>query len=387
MKLVTLATSMLAVLAPPVFAGILRVPITRMEMQSSEMKDVQMVSGASPHWRAAPHSGMRSEVGVPLLNNKNSGYYGQILVGTPFQALTVVFDTGSANLWLPNAQGGVGKQEWYAPSMSSTYVPSTEVFQILYGSGPVFGYYCRDTIAIGEVALSNFSFAEVSDTTGIKGWSMMPFDGILGLGFPELASGSGTTVMQALVESGQLEEPVFGFYLGDNSPGELVLGGVDPSHFVGDFTWVNVTDSKYWAVTLDAVKLGDFLTISLTKIAVVDSGTSLLAGPQREVEAIALMLGAQTMQGLYIVSCFQELPNITFELGGKEFSLSAEDLVVERVGFMCVLGLQSTRLQQPMWILGDIFMRKFYVQFDWGQRRVGFALASTSGDQNSTNLV
>merc|ERR1719215_13402 len=281
----------------------------------------------------------------------------------------------------------MGKQQWYETSESSTYVLSTETFQIRYGSGPVTGHYCQDTIAIGELALTNFSFAVVSDTSGMSGWSTLPFDGILGLGFPELASGNRTTVMQALVESGQLGEPVFGFYLGDNSPGELVLGGVDPRHFIGDFTWVNVTDPNYWAVTLDAVKLGDFLKISLTKTAVVDSGTSLLAGPPREVEAIALMLGAQLMQGLYIVSCLQELPKITFPLGGKDFSFNAEDLLIQRIGFMCILGLQSIQMQKPMWVLGDVFMRKYYVQFDWGQRRVGFALASTSSDQNSTNLV
>jgi len=263
-------------------------------------------------------------------------------------------------------------------------VASKDPFHILYGSGSVRGHFCRDTVAIGEVALNNFAFAEASDTSSLRGWSGMPFDGILGLGFPELANGAGPTVMQALVESGQLEEPVFGFYLGDNGPGELVLGGVDPRHYVGDFTWVNVSSSSYWAVTLDAVKLGDFLTISLSKAAVVDSGTSLLAGPLREVQAIALMLGAQYMQGLYVVSCSQELPNLSFTLGGKDFSLSGEDLVLQRYGAVCVLGIQSIRLHTPTWILGDVFMRKYYVQFDWGHRRVGFALAST---QNSTNLV
>jgi len=162
---------------------------------------------------------------------------------------------------------------------------------------------------------------------------------------------------------------------------------VDPRHIVGDFTWTNVTDSGYWAVALDAVKLGDFLNISLSKSAVVDSGTSLLAGPEREVGAIALMLGAQKMQGLYVVPCEQDLPDITFTLGGKDFSLSGPDLVIQRVGSLCILGLQSIRLRTPMWILGDVFMRKYYVQFDWGQRRVGFALASTGGAGNSTNLV
>jgi len=387
MAFATVAAGVLAGLAVPAAAGILRVPISRMEVQHEELQDVQMMLGAASQLGAAPRSGAGSEVDIPLLNNRNIGYYGEIQVGSPGQVLTVVFDTGSANMWVPTAAGAVGKQRWYDNSASATHVSSPEVFHIRYGSGPVSGHFCRDAVTIGEVALSNYSFAEVSDTSGIRSWSRMPFDGILGLGFPELALGNGPPVMQALVESGQLEKPVFGFYLGDNSPGELVLGGVDPRHIVGDFTWTNVTDSGYWAVALDAVKLGDFLNISLSKNAVVDSGTSLLAGPEREVGAIALMLGAQKMQGLYVVPCEQDLPDITFTLGGKDFSLSGPDLVIQRVGSLCILGLQSIRLRTPMWILGDVFMRKYYVQFDWGQRRVGFALASTGGAGNSTNLV
>ena len=38
--------------------------------------------------------------------------------------------------------------------------------------------------------------------------------------------------------------------------GELVLGGVDPDHFVGERTWVPVTRRGFWQFTLDGMQIG-----------------------------------------------------------------------------------------------------------------------------------
>lgn len=119
-----------------------------------------------------------------------------------------------------------------------------------------------------------------------------------------------------------------------------------------------------------------------TGTAILDSGTSLLAGPPREVEALAAMLGATNIGGMYAVDCAKDLPSLAFTLGGRDFALEKEDLIFDRVGWMCELGLQPLEAETPMWILGDVFMRRWYVQFDWGQKRLGFALASREAPPN-----
>jgi hypothetical protein len=295
----------------------------------------------------------------------------------------VIFDTGSANFWLPvgsNTTSAV--RHFFDVDGSSSYEATDKPFRIVYGSGEVSGRFCRDHVALGELTLPNFTFAEVDDYEGLRHYSTWPFDGVMGLGFGSISVGQAPTVMGTLIQSGQLAEPVFGFHLGDGEPGELVLGGVDPRHYVGSFHFVSLAEESYWVVPLDAVSLldeqGKIMTLNASRNAIVDSGSSLLAGPDKEVRALAAMLGAIEQQGLYLVECHLELPSLAFELGGRSFVLRAEDLIVQREGPFCALGLQGLAGDMNLWILGDVFMRRFYVQFDWGRKRLGFALAADS---------
>jgi len=326
---------------------------------------------------------------IAISDYANAQYYGEIQVGTPGQLEEVIFDTGSANLWVPNRKPLLSNHHTYDHSKSSTYKANGTEFKIQYGSGPVSGVYSSDSVGIGDLALRDFTFAEVDDTSGLGlGYRIGKFDGILGLGWDAISVGGVPTVMKALVDSGSLEKPVFAFYLGNNQPGELVFGGVDPKHYTGDFSYVPLISETYWAISLYDVKLGA-RSVSSTKHAIVDSGTSLLAGPSADIKAIAEQLGAKVVLGKeYTVDCSADLPDLTFTLGGQDYHLKKEDLILQASGSSCVLAL--TGLDVPagaMWILGDVFMRKYYVQFDWGNRRLGLALAAAASSGAADVLV
>ncbi|THU70655.1 hypothetical protein C4D60_Mb08t27260 [Musa balbisiana] len=124
------------------------------------------------------------------------------------------------------------------------------------------------------------------------------FDGILGLGFKEISVGNVTPVWYNIVEQGLVKEPIFSFWFNRNSEdgegGEIVFGGVDPSHYKGEHTYVPVTQKGYWQFKMGDVMIGDQSTGYCAGgcAAIADSGTSLLAGPTSIIAEINHKIGA-----------------------------------------------------------------------------------------------
>merc|ERR1712151_390148 len=272
-----------------------------------------------------------------------------IQVGTPGQTSEVLFDTGSSNVWLPDKK--FGSHHVYNHGDSSTYTSDGRSFNIQYGSGPVSGYLSKDTWAFGDVSLKDFTFAEVNDVSGLgKVYTQGKMDGIVGMAFSKIAQDNLVAPIKAMVDAKQLVEPVFAFYLDKGSSSELVLGGVDSKHYSGDFQYVPLNAETYWQVHLNNIKVGGDKIGGLfkTQNAIVDSGTSLLAGPTGDVNAIAKKLEADTSQGIMIVDCgtVSSLPDLTFTLGGgwttegTDFSLKVSEMILQRQGNQCVLGIQ-----------------------------------------------
>ena len=104
--------------------------------------------------------------------------------------------------------------------------------------------------------------------------------------------------------------------------------------------------------------------------------TSLLTGPSADIKALAAKLGARSfIAGEYLISCDAEAPDMDFVINGKTYSLSLSDYVIPD-GDLCLfaaMGLDIPRPAGPLWILGDVFMRKFYSVFDRENAQLGLA--------------
>lgn len=118
---------------------------------------------------------------------------------------------------------------------SSTYAHDGRVFGIHYGSGHLLGVMAREElkvsdhyepsylyfniktpvfvrVQVGSVTVQNQVFGEAVYEPGFA-FVLAQFDGVLGLGFPQLAEELGSPVFDTMIAQGLLDEPVFSFYL------------------------------------------------------------------------------------------------------------------------------------------------------------------------------
>jgi len=378
----------LAIASAAAVNGIIKVPLSKMAQTPRRIARTNNVQSGSVMEALALTD---SPSDISITDYMDAQYYGPITIGTPPQTFNVCFDTGSSNLWIPSKHCGFFNiacrlHSKYDSSKSSTYTKNGTAFAIRYGSGSLTGTTSQDTVTLGSVTVPNVLFAEAVKEPGIA-FIAAKFDGILGFGFPEISVNGMPPFFQAALAAGAIKEPKFAFALSKDasaaSGGELSLGGADPTKYTGNFTYTPITQKGYWEFEVDAVTVGD-ADLGKSINAIADTGTSLLAIPTDKFAAIIKTFPAGAVKplahGEYTVDCamLSQMPTITFTIAGKAFALEGSEYVLNVKG-ECLLGFAGIDVPKPrgpLWILGDVFLRKYYTVFDYGNSQIGFATAA-----------
>ncbi|GJU97908.1 aspartic proteinase-like protein [Tanacetum coccineum] len=406
--------------------GYLRIKLKKLKQNDAS----RVVSQLSPSLGLHHENNSSGANGLDIVRLKNlmdTQYYGEIGVGTPPQTFTVVFDTGSSNLWVPSSRCYLSMSCYvhpkYSSRMSTTYKRNGKSASIAYGSGSISGYFSKDNIKVGDLVIKDQEFIEATREPGYV-FVAGKFDGILGLGFKEIYVGNDTPVWENMMKQGLVKDPLFSFWLNrranEKNGGEIIFGGIDPKHHEGNHTFVPVTQKGYWQFNLEDVLINGksmgFCQNGCSAIA--DSGTSLITGPTSIINEINTAIGVKSfasqrsksavrrqgkmiqdplsdkviksqlnerhlgaMEDSFDDGCpnIESMPNISFTIGGKDFVLSPNEYLVkdsEGDRTSCASGFMPLDAPSPLWILGDVFMGSYHTVFDYGNLRVGFAKAA-----------
>jgi len=389
---------------------------------------------AGVHVPARPHTDQLPQplgdtVRQTLENFGDVQYSGEIMIGG--QKLRGVMDTGSFELLVFSKRCekcGNNQTLMYDPDASRDYREGELMAEHTFGSGVALSVDAYDTVHVGPFSARNQPFWEVFDAAMpvLEGAS---FQAIVGVG-PPASAAEAESIKKAEKQHKRTEEVAsskrrgsgmghgalseaphapmhqdqdgreqdnlcmnlgvrsfsvcIGRHPGD--PGHVVWNDASPDMYPHVFTHVPVVGSIHWGVRMTAPRMG---RESQNEIrlgcehgcgAVIDTGTSLIAAPPDVIKRVE-----QEMTKLDSdCSNLHELPDLVFNLGGKEFSLpphayigqvdgdavpSFSDIVRFRWRTTkcepLLLSIDTPTQYGPMWILGLPFFRKYYTTFSF----------------------
>ncbi|NXP14330.1 PEPA protein, partial [Thinocorus orbignyianus] len=264
----------------------------------------------------------------------------------------------------------------FNPSRSSTFIGTNESLYIAYGTGSMSGVLGYDTVTVANIEVLNQIFG-LAETEPGAFFYYTPFDGILGLAFPSIASSGATPVFDNMMMQNLVAKDLFSVYLSKEGESDsfILFGAIDPYYTANGITWIPLSAETYWQITMNSVTIsGRAIACAFGCQAIVDTGTSLLAVPERTLTVILRILGASS-SGLISCSSVSRLPSIIFHINGKAFPVPPSAYVMKSDGY-CTVGFQGMDVPTEsgeLWILGDVFIREYYVIFNRATNMVGLS--------------
>mmetsp|Transcript_96180 Transcript_96180/g.206380 ORF Transcript_96180/g.206380 Transcript_96180/m.206380 type:complete len:497 (+) Transcript_96180:68-1558(+) len=378
-----------------------------------------------------------------MYNFADAQYVSDVIVGK--QRITGILDTGSFELVVFSGEcKGCGVAAHYLPEFSDTFRKGHLIQQMNYGSGGTTCEEASDMVSIGPFDRKNQTFWNVQQAN-MPLLDHAAFESIIGVGPVQTAAMQFWTRLEKrtdeitkLLERGDWPSPErLTSVLQDADVGVSVSEGLPmlntfdcqifsvcngympgtdgvfvwndylalehPDAFVKVDTIQEHPDYFTWSANMTDLALdfpgGDSAHIACENqgcIGLIDSGTSLLLLPALFADRIQAQLSNKLNADC---SNLQELPDLTFKLGGKSFTLPPDAYVAKVINdspkyLEDTLGIKSesrmlsascqlmvmTSFESNFIILGVPFLRSYYTTFYLGKTEAERAMYMAPAD-------
>ncbi|KAM6485614.1 acid protease [Trichoderma sp. SZMC 28011] len=305
-----------------------------------------------------------------------------IEVGTPGQLVSVLFDTGSSELWVnPNctkaSNPSLCQQLGHFDSAKSSTFNDTGIKHVIgYGSGYVNMTYAYEAVKIGSAKLRNQLFGVAFDSEPEN-------YGIFGAG-PDLRGWDDPypTVINTLAQQGFTNSRAYSLDLRsiESQRGSVIFGGIDTGKFSGHLEKRPVIPAeqspdgatRFW-IYLDGITVSTENETEVTAFdkvdgqpVLLDSGATLSSLPGPIVnELLKGFPSAQARGPLYQVDCPVPGSNgsVNFKFGNAIIKVPLEDFILQ--------------VDESSYT----FLRAAYVVYDWDNRNIHLANSADCGSQ------
>jgi cathepsin D len=256
------------------------------------------------------------------------------------------------------------------------------------------------------------------------------------LSFPGLSRLKYTPIFDNIINKKLLKQNWFSFYIADyneSANSQVILGDPGKYFYEGDIHWHKVSEESYWQVEMEDVYINgkpiNVCPFGTCKL-VIDTGTSVITAPS---ENLPTLLDYIKLDDCNDVS---SLPELGFRIGKYLYTMKPEEYILfsnhrssmleieSKVGnnfsknnlnsesensfefnFQTSFSTTNTKSKNlksnnklsdckrafmpldvmeprgPLWVLGDIFLRKYFVIFDRDLKRIGIAVRRKNVDK------
>uniref|UniRef100_A0A0N5A659 Peptidase A1 domain-containing protein n=1 Tax=Parastrongyloides trichosuri TaxID=131310 RepID=A0A0N5A659_PARTI len=343
-----------------------------------------------------------------------------ITIGTPGQTFSVIPDTGSSNLWVPDITCSDKKLKCnlvcrisllcnifcdksccdkskinkytkshcdgkvkFNSKKSSTYTKNGTLFTLQYGTGNVSGFIGIDTVGLISI---NDSILEIENTTfgqvtkASSDIISTPADGVMGLGFSNSNSKNNIPVLTNAANQKLFDKNMFTVYLPyvGNDNGMITFGGLDSDHCNSYVDYHPLSSNLYWQFNMQGIYISNGANFQFNFWeALSDTSTSYIGGPAFVVNIIAQFANANysAEYEAFMIDCNAYIPDIYLFSSTKVFSIPKKLLVDrydENICALAMFGIENNGYA-PQWILGHPFIKSYCHVYDLDNMRIGFA--------------
>ncbi|CAA9986186.1 eukaryotic aspartyl protease, putative [Plasmodium knowlesi strain H] len=315
---------------------------------------------------------------IPLKHLRDSQFVGKLLVGVPPQEIHPIFDTGSTNLWVVTTdceEKSCKKVQRYNPYKSKTFRRSFigKNLHIVFGSGSISGSIGKETFVLGNHTVRNqtFGLVESESNDSLNGdniFDYIDFEGIVGLGFPEMLSAGKVSFFDNLLKQNKNLSPQFSFYISpDDNTSTFIIGGLSKSFYQGSIYMLPVIKEYYWEVELDGIYVGEKKICCEEKsYAIFDTGTSYNTMPSAQIKNFFDVVPSVACTEENYQDVLKNYPIIKYVFGDLIIELMPEEYMIlnEDNCIPAYMQIDVPSEKNHAYLLGSLaFMRHYYTVF------------------------
>ncbi|CAD8072283.1 unnamed protein product [Paramecium primaurelia] len=314
-------------------------------------------------------------------NYLNIQYYGVVKIGTPPQEFTVIYDTGSGELWVPSV-GCIGchNSKYFTVEESKTVEVTDYVVEIQYGKGKVYGCVVKDYVGLPQSNIHSYMplllIIREAEIYGLQS------DGVMGLNNDKKVP----NLFDLAQQQGLMNNSIFVMQLNQNPYQSRIYYNISEQKLNNGTQWINSTDDEFWTIPVQQAQILQYIiNFNETQFAIIDSGTSDIMMNEEIYELVlgSLLKVCKKQLGIIFCPCNpnenqkQYLPDVIIISNGIKFNISYYSYIISTnpQNDYCQITLSSNKQlmnNSNFMIFGDPFLINYITIFDKENNRIGF---------------